>query len=72
MKNMMGRALVSCWTVVGGSVLLLIFISKPAKLPLWLPGPQTLRVFLVLLVLLSVAYGLVRLYRQGMKLTRKK
>jgi hypothetical protein len=52
-KNMVGRVLIVCWAVVAGCVLLLIFIPKPAKLPSWLPDPQTLRLFLILLTLLS-------------------
>ena len=71
-KNILGRILVFSWASIAGGVLLLIFIPKPGKLPPWIPNPLSLRVFLVFLMLLSVVYGVGRLYRQGIRLARKK
>jgi hypothetical protein len=72
MRNVMGRILVFGWSLVAACVVLLIFIPKPSKLPSWLPDPEAFRVFLIVLMLFSVAYGIGRLYRQGMKHARKK
>ena len=72
MRKAMNRVLVFGWSLVVACVVFLLIIQKPAKLTPWFPDPMTFRTFLILLVLLSVAYGIGRLYREGMKHAQKK
>jgi hypothetical protein len=71
-KNIAARIVVFGWTLVAGCVLLLVAIPKPMRLSSWFPNPQSFRVLLVLLMLLSVLYGVGWLYRQGMNIRRQK
>jgi hypothetical protein len=72
MREAVKRILVFGWSLVVACVVFLLIIQKPAKLPPWFPDWQAFHAFIILLMLLSVAYGIGRLYRQGMKHARKK
>ncbi len=61
---MFGRLLIAGWVFIFGSVALLGIFPK---LAIRLPRSQFLFIFLFTFVLISLGYGVFRLYRQGMK-----
>lgn len=67
-KSRFGRLLVAGWVVVLGGVLLLILFPKTV----WIPGPEVMRVSIIVLVLTSVVYGLTVIYRQGTDRAKRK
>jgi hypothetical protein len=72
MKIVLGWILVVCWSAVVGGVLFLLLIPKPTELPGWFPGTETVRIFLIVLMLVSVAKGILWLYHRGMSHARRK
>lgn len=67
-KSRFGRLLVAGWVVVLGGGLLLILFPKTV----WIPGPEVMRVSIIVLVLTSVVYGLTVIYRQGTDRAKRK
>ncbi len=65
---MFGRILITCWAFIFGSVLIL---SLFPRLALLIPHPEYIRVFLVPFFLVSIVYGVNRLYKAGMKRARE-
>lgn len=61
---MFRRLLITVWLSVFGSIVLLALFPRLAAR---IPYPVAIRPFLLLLVVVSVVYGTVLLYRQGMK-----
>lgn len=61
---MVRRILIAGWTIMLGGTLLLVVFPKLAVL---IPHPEYIRVFLVAFVPFSAVYGLVWVYRRGMK-----
>ena len=61
---MIRRALILVWVFVFASIALLALFPS---LAVWIPYPVLIRPFLLLLVLVSLAYGIACLYRKGMK-----
>lgn len=61
---MLRSILITCWALVAAVVLLLTIMPKRAILPFWFP--DGIRLFLVLLVLVSIVYGVRRMYLRGM------
>lgn len=62
-----GKVLISCWVLFFGSLVATLLLLKPGKLPDWLPSVESLRFFMILLVVTSIVYGIRWLYRLGMK-----
>jgi hypothetical protein len=68
-EAMFRRILVAAWVFIFGSVALLALFPK---LVMWIPHPAAIRPFLILFVLVSLVYGVVWLYHQGMKRAKRK
>ncbi len=64
---MFRRILIAGWVFIFGSMVLLAIFPKFALL---IPHPELIRVFLIPFVLISFVYGIVTLYRLGMKRAR--
>ena len=65
---MFGRILIAIWALFWGAIVLLILSPvKPARIP----HADLIRPFMFVLALTTIVYGLVRLYRQGMKHARR-
>jgi hypothetical protein len=60
---MFRRILIAVWVFVFGSIALLALFPRLAAR---IPYPVAIRPLLLLLVLVSIVYGVVFLYRQGM------
>lgn len=56
--------LTAAWMFIFGSVLLLGLFPKLVAL---IPHPEYIRVFLIPFTLVSIVYGVVCLYRRGMR-----
>jgi hypothetical protein len=65
---MFGRILIAGWVFIFGGIILLAVFPKLAT---WIPYPGAIRPFLIVFVLASLIYGVVWLYRQGMKRARR-
>ena len=64
LANMLSRIFIAGWIfVLGGTLLLSVF----PRLVFLIPHPEYIRIFLVMFVPISVVYGLVWVYRRGMK-----
>lgn len=61
---MFRRILIAGWVFIIGSIALLGLFPK---LAIWIPHSAAIRPILILFVLVSLGYGLARLYGQGMK-----
>jgi hypothetical protein len=62
-----GKILISCWVLFFGGLLAALLLLKPGKASVWFPNVETLRIFSIVLVLTSIAYGIRWLYALGMK-----
>lgn len=62
------RLLVGAWVLFWGVVLTLVLFPKLAAR---IANIGTLRPFFIFLAFVSIAYGIVWLYRQGMKTSKK-
>lgn len=68
-KTWFGRILIGTWILVFGGVALLgLFPRLAARIPY----PAAIRPLLLLLILTSFIYGVIFLYRQGMKRAKSK
>jgi hypothetical protein len=67
LTRMLRRILIAGWVSIFGSMVLLAIFPRLALL---IPHPELIRLFLVLFVLISFVYGIVTLYRLGMKRAR--
>ena len=65
---MFGRILLVCWILVLGSIVLLELFPG---LALRIPHPRYVQAFLMTLMLLSIGYGVARVFREGMKKARR-
>lgn len=72
MRPILSRILVVGWMLLFGCVALLGIFPKLAILFNRIPHPEVIRPFLIFFVLISALYGIVSLYRQGMKRAKKK
>jgi hypothetical protein len=63
---MLGRLIVAGWIFIFGCVLLLGLFPRLLAL---IPHPEYIRVFLIVFVPVSAVYGVVWLYKEGMKRT---
>lgn len=72
MKNAVKWILVLGWALLAGFVVFLLAIPKPSRLPPWFPDPRSIRVFIILLILISVICGLSQLYHAGLRRAGKK
>ena len=66
--SMFARSLVAAWTLFLSLVLLLVLAPKLAGR---IPQLQLVRPYLVILFLVTLAYGIACLYRQGTNRARK-
>jgi hypothetical protein len=66
--SMFAKSLVAAWTLFLSFVLLLVLAPKLAGR---IPQLQFVRPYLVILLLVTLAYGTARLYRQGTNPARK-
>jgi hypothetical protein len=64
----LGRILIAGWAFVFGAIVLLALFPKIVTR---IPHPNAIRPFLILFVLVSIVYGVVWLYRQGMKRAKR-
>jgi hypothetical protein len=64
-----GRILIAGWAFIFGTIVLLALFPKMAAR---ISHPSAIRPFLILFVLVSFVYGVVWLYRQGMKRAKRK
>jgi hypothetical protein len=65
---MFGHILIADWALFWGAMFLLVLSPvKPARIP----HADLIRPFMVVLALTTIVYGLVRLYRHGMKHARR-
>lgn len=64
-----GRILVTCWCLV---FLCVVISALFPRILGWIPHFELIRVFLPLLLICSVAYGIYALYREGMRHARRK
>ena len=68
MRNAFGRVLLAGWVFLGGFVFLLSVFPKQV---VRIPHLELIRPFMITLTFLSIVYGLVWLYRQGMSRAKK-
>ena len=66
---MFGRILIAGWALVFALIALLGLFPRLLAL---IPHPEYIRVFLIVFVPVSAVYGVVRLYKEGMKRSRGK
>ena len=66
---MLGRILIAGLAFIFGTIVLLALFPKMATR---IPHPSAIRPFLILFVFVSLVYGVVWLYRQGMKRAKRK
>lgn len=66
-RNTLGRILVICWSAVFGALFLSLVSPRAAAILLLslLPVIQAIRVFMVALMLVSIATGISWIYRKG-------
>jgi hypothetical protein len=69
MMGILRRILIVGWAFLFGSMVLLATFPK---LALRIPHPELIRVFLIPFALISFVYGIVMVYRLGMKRARPK
>jgi hypothetical protein len=62
--GIIGRVIVTCWCLI---FLLVVVSAVFPRILTWIPHLELIRVFLPLFLLFSIAFGLYKLYRQGMK-----
>ena len=68
--TMFRRFLMAGWSLIFGVVLLsglFVLVGRVPKSIAWILTRQPVHVFLFLFVLVSIIYGVVRIYRQGIK-----
>lgn len=61
---MLGRILIAAWIVFWGLMVVLVRFPKQF---VRIPHIQLFRPFMIALTLVSILYGIIWLYRQGMK-----
>jgi len=66
---MFGRILIGAWIIFWGLILLVVLFPR---LFVRIPHIQLFKPFMIALTLVSMLYGVVWLYRQGMKSARSK